>query len=381
MRRWPEIVFAAAVTGCLCAAIWFVSDETVSKDEKRRLEERPPLPRTLSDAAGFGNRFERWLGDHFPLRAVMVRLRNLMRMRGSALVLEGSDGWLFGAIYGAPETFMNANRFTAPELESVRGRVRAFGAAAKAAGVKKVYFTFSNDKESIYGEHYPKGYRKVHPESRLDQVWAAVQGVTPDVTFVRFTDRLMEAKKEHDIFCRSGTHMTGYASYLVYGWLAETIRADFPSFAQVRDGDCVFGRDTKHTDMDILIGGAVPFYPERYLETEFADLRSPRAETRLRERRSNEGASPFVWKTRNESAGNGLRMFLLTDSFGWRWAPFLAESVAKLQVVYIGGDRPFDMGRKCSRELLKLKPNILVVNFTERFLQRLLTLRFPKGGN
>lgn len=311
----------------------------------------------------------------------MVRQANLMRMRGNALVKQGSDGWLFGSVYGAPEMFMNANRFSEEEIACLRARLVAFGAAAKAAGVKKVYVTFSNDKESIYGEHYPRGYRKAHPESRLEQVWAAVQGTTPDVTFVRFTDRLMEAKKTHDVFCRSGTHMTDYASYLVYGWLAETIRADFPSFAQVRDGDCVFGRDAEHTDKDILIGGAVPFYPDRYLETEFADLRRPRAEIRLEERRRNEGASPLVRKTRNESAGNGLKMFLLTDSFGWRWVPYLAESVSEMEVVYIGGDHPFEMGARSAVELLEQKPDILVVNVTERFLQRLLTLEFPKEGD
>ena len=377
---WPGVILAAVVLTWMCTAVCFVSGKKVSGQENRRLAELPELSRALEPGYDYGERFERWLGDHFPRRKGMVRASALLRLRCNGLVRQGTDGWLYAAVLGSPDVYSHANRFDGETIERVRRQTVAFGAAAKASGIRKVYFTFSNDKESVYPEFYPAGYAKVHPESRLDQVWKALQGVTPDVTTVRFTDRLMALKEEHVVFCRSGTHMTDLASYRVYGWLADRIREDFPSFAKVGDGQCVFGRDALHADDDLVKLGAVPFYPDRYLETEFADLRSPRADSFLWERRCGDGVAQIVRKTRNASAGNSLKMFLLTDSFGWRWVPYLAEGVAELQVVYIGGDSPFDIGAKSAAELLAMKPDILVVNFTERFLQRILTLEFPKGG-
>lgn len=376
---WPGVILTAVTLAWMCTAVCFVSKKKVSGQENRRLAELPELSRAFEPGYDYGERFERWLGDHFPRRKGMVRMSAQLRLRSNGLVRQGTDGWLYAAILGAPKVYSHANRFDKRQIRTVRRQTVAFGAAAKAAGVKKVYFTFSNDKESVYPEFYPAGYAKVHPESRLEQVWKALQGATPDVELVRFTDRLMALKGEHVVFCKSGTHMTDLASYRVYGWLADRIREDFPSFAKVGDGQCVFGRDDRHTDDDLVKLGAVPFYSHAFLVNDFAAVRTPRAETVVEEKRRDRFLR-VVRRTQNAVAGNDLKMFLLTDSFGWRWVPYLAESVSELHVVYIGNDDPFDLGERGRAELLEMKPDILVVNFTERFLQRLLTLEFPKGG-
>lgn len=377
---WPGVILTAVTLAWMCTAICFVSRKKVSGQENRRLAELPELSHAFEPGYDYGERFERWLGDHFPRRKSMVRTSALLRLRCNGLVRQGTDGWLYAAILGSPDVYSHANRFDEEQIERVRRQTIAFGAAAKASGIRKVYFTFSNDKESVYPEFYPAGYAKVHPESRLDQVWKVLQGATPDVTPVRFTDRLMALKGEHVVFCKSGTHMTDLASYRVYGWLADRIREDFPSFAKVEDGQCVFGRDDRHTDDDLVKLGAVPFYPHASLVNDFAAVRMPRAETVVDERRCD-GFLRVIRRTRNVAVGNDLKMFLLTDSFGRRWIPYLAESVAELHVVYIGNDDPFDLGERGRAELLEMEPDILVVNFTERFLQRLLTLEFPKGGH
>ena len=376
---WPGVVLTVVALAWMCTAVCFVSKKKTSTQENRRLAELPELSRTLEPGYDYGERFERWLGDHFPRRKGMVHASAMLRLRCNGLVRQGTDGWLFAAVLGSPEVFSHADRFDEERIKSLRRRTVAFGAAAKEAGIKKVYFTFSNDKESIYPEFYPAGYAKVHPESRLDQVWKALRGVTPDVALVRFTDQLVALKDTHAVFCKSGTHMTDLASYRVYGWLADRIHEDFPAFAKVRDEQCVFGRDDKHTDADLVKLGAAPFYPRACLVNDFAAVRAPRAETTIDEKR-RDGFLRVVRHTRNASAGNGLKLFLITDSFGWRWVPYLAESVAELHVVYIGNDNPFDLGEQGRAELLKMKPDILIVNFTERFLQRLLTFEFPEGG-
>ena len=376
---WPGVVLTAVTLTWMCTAVCFVSRKKVSRQENRRLAELPELSRALEPGYDYGERFERWLGDHFPQRKGMVRASALLRLRGNGLVRQGTDGWLYATVLGSPDVYSHANRFDAGQIERVRRQTVAFGAAAKASGIKKVYFTFSNDKESIYPEFYPAGYAKEHPESRLDQVWKALQGVTPDVATVRFTDRLLALKGERVVFCKSGTHMTDLASYRVYGWLADRIREDFPLFVKVDDGQCVFGRDDRHTDDDLVKLGALPFYPRSLLVNDFVELRDPQAKVTVAEERCD-GFRRVVRRMRNDAAGNGLKMFLLTDSFGLRWIPYLAEGVSEMQSVFIGSNDPFDLGDRERSELLAMKPDILIVNFTERFLQRLLTLEFPKGG-
>ena len=374
---WPGIVFLTVMFAWMGSAVWFVSSKKISSEENRVLTERPELAHALEPGYEYGAKFERWLGDHFPRRKKMVRQSNMMRLHGNSLVRQGPNGWLFSNVLGSAEVYSHANRFSIGELARLRERTVAFGHDAKAVGVKKLYFVFSNDKESIYPEFYPPGYAQVHPESRFEQTWKALQGATSDVTLLRFTDRLMAMKPEHLVFCKSGTHMTELASYRVYGWLADRIREDFPSFAKVVDADCVFGRDNRHTDVDLVKLGAVPLYPKAFLENDFVEVKSPRAKMTLFEKRCEEFPRT-VRHMRNRSANNEIRLFLLTDSFGLRWTPFLAESVSELHVIYIGDDNPFDLGEKGRKELLELKPDIVVVNFTERFLQRLLALEYPK---
>lgn len=374
---WPGLILAAAMLAWMCLAVWFVSSRTTSADENRTLAERPEFAKALDADYGYGARFDRWLGDHFPKRKKMVQLSNGLRMRGNSRVRSGPDGWLYGTVLGAPEVFTHANRFTESELACLRERTVAFGRDAHAAGVKRVYFIFSNDKESIYPEFYPPGYAKVHPESRFEQTWRALRNATPDVALLRFTDRLLALKSEHTVFCKSGTHMTDLASYRVYGWLAERIRADFSDFVQVRDEDCVFGRDSRHTDDDLVKLGAVPLYSSEFLENDFAELKSPKARITQEEHR-RDGFLRVVRRFSNPTVGGGLRLFLLTDSFGRRWIPYLAESVSELQTVFIGNNDPYVLDAATRADVLSFKPDIVVVNFTERFLQRLLTLEFPK---
>jgi len=378
--RAPATVFATVVLLWLSVEIWCVSDKTTSTDENRTLEPFPLVARVLEGDYDFGRRFERWFADHFRHRKSMVRLSGRIRLRGNSRVLHGKDGWLYLNVQGAPQCFSHVNRLDEGQLAVARRRTAEFGRRAKAAGIGHVYFVFSNDKESICPEFYPDGHAKVHPESRFDQLWNALQGVTEDVTLLRFTEELKAAKSRTEVFCRCGTHLNDLASFLVYGWLADGIAADFPSFAKVGPSDCRFGRDDRHTDADLLTLGSIPFYSDGYRLNDFAELKSPTAQVTLDERRLGD-IPRTVRHFRNVRIGNGLRLFLLTDSFGWRWRSYLAESVSDLQVVFIGGNHPFVLGAEERRELAALKPDILVVNFTERFLQRLLSLEFPKEEN
>jgi len=374
---WSGGAFAAFVLTWMFVAVWRVSDKTVSFEENRTLEAFPEISRVLEPGYDFGSRFERWFADHFWRRKAMVRLSNKLRLRGNSFILHGKDGWLYGVLYDGVEVYTHANRFDDGQIETLRSRTAEFGRRAKAAGVGHVYFVFSNDKESLCPEFYPSGHGKVHPESRFDQLWNALQGASPDVALLRFTDRLMEAKSHTEVFCRCGTHMNDLSSFLVYGWLIDRIREDYPSLAKVVPADCRFGRDASHTDTDLLKLGGVPFYPDRFLLGDFAELRAPKAKVMMKEKRLDE-FERVVQRTRNDSVENDLRLYLLTDSFGRRWIPYLAESAKETLDVFIGGSYPFSLSEREARELLEMKPDILIVNFTERFLQRLLALEFPE---
>src|ERR1700688_3784767 len=96
-RPWIVIVLCLLAVPMLVQTVQL--SETVSEEEARMLSPAPALPRSLHEWLGLPRALDRFLGDHFGLRAQLVRAHGVLRyailLPTDLRVLIGRDKWLF----------------------------------------------------------------------------------------------------------------------------------------------------------------------------------------------------------------------------------------------------------------------------------------------
>src|SRR4051812_29994746 len=82
----------------------FVSSNSISEAEARRLRTLPALPTSRDELAAFPKLFDLFLADHFGFRSQLIRANALLRYQLSSptnrWVLYGKDGYLFYLEHG-----------------------------------------------------------------------------------------------------------------------------------------------------------------------------------------------------------------------------------------------------------------------------------------
>ena len=76
----------------------------------------------------------------------------------------------------------------------------------------------------------------------------------------------------------------------------------------------------------------------------------------------------------NNYANNRLKLVIIGDSFHQNYIPLLAESFSSVKSLLIGNGEEFILDDQAKDILFKPKPNILIIETTERFLSRLMEL-------
>ena len=328
--------------------------------------------------------FDAWYNDHFFGRDAMIYLYNYIKFfispngeNDKAMV--GENGFLWSKAYNSVDMYSNNNLFTYSELKKVGENIERFVKNAHAAGVKNIYFMLSNDKESVYPEFYPSYIKQIGKVSRLEQILNYIHSKYPFIRFLNFRDKFEDIKKKENVFYKTGTHMNNIGAYYEYYFLANEIKKDYPEInvLSIDNFDIIVSEDLH--DIDIYKRFMVlPRYAKNNFVNKIIKYKNINSNIKIKYAEREFGS--FI-NVSNDKASNGLRVFVMSDSFLGEYSTYLYETFSKVDKIFWGDGKDFILSKNEQEYLLNNIPDIIIIGTTERFLQRFLTIEFPKNLN
>lgn len=159
-----DIVFVAFVIAFMFVPVLKINHDTVSKQENRTLAAYVPLVKDGRLNFNYGRDFEAWFNDHFNQRKLFIDVNSrlnlfLNRKLKSETAMAGKDGWMYTKRWGSVEMFQNKYLYNYEDLRKIKNKLERISLWAKRHGMK-FYVFLVPDKERIYPEFYPDGFKE-----------------------------------------------------------------------------------------------------------------------------------------------------------------------------------------------------------------------------
>lgn len=369
-----EIVFLCVFFIFLFIPMSFINQDEISQTENRVLTKWYPLIKENKQINfDFGKNFNAWFNDRFYLRNRFINKYYQILSYFSkdyyedkrTIYNKGAD-FAYHKWGNSVNRYLRKDLFSEHELAEIHQKVSKLKEYCQANNVK-LYIMLSNDKESIYPEYYPTYYKPNDNISRREQVYNLLLTI-PNLDIISPTQRLLQAKQNRLVFLPYDTHLNTYGSYLEYEEIMSNIKNNFP-----------YVKQTAFTQFDVvtLNSRCDTLPPKRYLSKhhEFRDsinMKNPFA--KLDEVLSLPAKHYDFRIYNNNYANNRLKLVIIGDSFHQNYIPLLAESFSSVKSLLIGNGEEFILDDQAKDILFKPKPNILIIETTERFLSRLMEL-------
>jgi hypothetical protein len=277
----------------------------------------------------------------------------LMQKRQATLI--GQDGWLYLCTHQTTGGATGRRLFTSAELDEWEQALRQRAAWLAERGIAYVVM-FTPDKPSIYAEHLPKNLGNVPQGGRLDQLLERLRSTAPELTIVDPRTALIAGKTDYPTYFRTDTHWNEYGAWLGYRELMRGLDQYFTSLqpSQWSDFDVSCEEVEGQGDLLRILGNAPPMAETNvYLRRRVP----PRATFVTGER------GPHYYEQRtSECPGAELKSaIVLHDSFFAGVQPHFSEHFQRVD--YFWGLH------FCPEEIERLRPQIVVQEIVERFLE------------
>ena len=358
MNRTLVVLFLAMISMPLAGTLAGV-DGGDAESENRQLTAFPRWGGGWKAAREYPNAVSHWFEDHFAGRARLVRWYGesrffLLGVSPSSNVLVGCDGWLYYADDGGVDDYANASALSRGEVGAWHEAVVRAQAWLHARRVAYV-FTIAPDKHAIYPEHVPATIRRVHDQSRMDQIVATLAGT--GVSVVDLRPALDEGKTRERLYDLTDTHWNDRGAFIAYRQIIEAVRRQVPAIpaAWTRADFEATERETAGKDLAGMMG-----LKRSLRETE---LRLVPKRPRLARVVEPAGADPAAQLGRlvTEIPGSTLpRALILRDSFASRLVPFLSEHFSRAVYMWQNDFDPYDVNQE--------RPDVVIQEIVGRHL-------------
>lgn len=268
--------------------------------------------------------------------------------------------------YNSVNRFLNKNLFSAQELNIISQNLTKLEKYCSDNGVD-LYIILSNDKESIYPEYYPTYYKQNQKLSRLEQTKLLLKEF-PNLKVISQAEKLLEEKDSNLLFEPYDTHLNNYGSYIEYKTIVTKLQEKYPFLSYVKINEIDFGKSNKK-------GDSLP--PKKYINKNFEYVDKIIIKNSLSEIRNSitiKSTSQNYNLFDNHQANNHIKMVIIGDSFHARYLQLLAETFYSVKSLFVGDGKSFTLDNSSKEILFYEKPDILLIETTERFLQRFLEL-------
>ena len=377
-------VFCLCALGLMLFPVMMLDIHSVVSKENRLFQKFPAWNRGDAVNSEFPREFELYLGDRFYGREKMIRwngkifsLNFFEDDRGTAYdknAFYGKSDWMFSTYFDAVNMALNKNRFTDAELKMCGEHLDRLADEFRTRYDAPVFVVLMPDKERVYPEYYPDFLMKQrqHPESRLEQLAAYLQKHSR-VKVIFPLPHLLEKKGKGILYYPTGTHQTLLGGFHSAEMINKALLKEFPQLAALPENS-IRWKLRKGADVDIARQMCVA-------ETELPEklMVHPHPSFQWRYKTQQRQNVPFLnlivtYSYSQKFVGKGIRLLVMGDSFWGNIMPFMAPLASEQMYIFYGNGRNFAFA-PCAEEIERFKPQAVVIESTERFLQRFLSIQ------
>ena len=320
----------------------------------------------------FGVNFEKYFNDRFFLRDALVTVYQYIYFinntyQTKSFMIDKVSGFCFSKIQNSEKIYLKTDVFTEQELKIIKDNFKKIAKLYKQNDID-LYVVLENDKESLYPEYYPKFYLPKKGVSRLEQLEGALQGID-NLTIIVPSYDLMKAKEQGtQIFLKTDTQngphdkniykMQTLASLIQYEAIVKGLSKKYQSLKPIERS-----RYKKEFKKDFSGNIINKLHIRKYFseDVELYVLKNPEAKYKR---------ASGIENYKNPNAQCDKKVLLVGDSFIGRYKALLAENFTDFKALYIKGERPMIIGKEQKQILKNSKPDIVIIEATERFLQK-----------
>lgn len=368
-RRWLQttfdllqtIVFVVVIT--LPPACWLAGyNPALALREQRTLAPPPRWSWSMAALRALPAQCENFFNDHFPYRNQLVRGYGLLHARwlpGSLVskVLIGRHGWLFFTGDNVLADARNAQPYSSNQLARIVAVMTERGRWLQAHS-SEFYLVVAPNKHTLYNEYLPYTIHPVGPQSRMDQVYAALQG-NAYVRIIDLRPALRAAKRQYEIYRPTDTHWTEFGALVAGRAIVARLQQDFPAMPACAIADYAITPMQGYAGELAGMLGMYDVFPGR--EVRAARRGGPVAHAAPGTVAVNPSTrTPF---TRVTALTNAPRAVVFRDSFCDALEPFLSDYFQRSTYVWDYALHP-DI-------ILREKPQVVIMQAAERLLDRL----------
>ena len=303
----------------------------------------------------------REINENFYGRSRLIALAANFRLRiGDRVfpkVLVGKNHWLIFTGEKGMDEYQNVMPFSEEELAQIASDLDAVYDDYAARGIQLIIVIPPN-KNTLYPEYIPDEIPVLGEESRLDQL-VAYMDAHGHAPILDLRPVLQQEKSEHPIYYATDTHWNDYGVYAAYRVMLEELSLNPHPLSDFE----IERSDPKRLDLTRNIGATMLKEPEVHLVPKFQTF------ARYKEIHVEGRKITYAW-TGNDALPNAV---VYHDSFFFRMIPLLSEHFNR--TLYIPNYLNHTLWNLSWVE--EEKPEIVIVEFTERYIQDLNRLISP----
>ena len=376
-----DIVFVVCVVAFMFVPIMHINRDEISVQENRSLAKYVPL---IDDETGlinynFGKDFENWFNDRFFGRRQFIKNSKMIDMlinneMKNFDAMAGKENWLFTKRWNSEDMFRNKYLFDDEELSKIKHRLESLQIWLAKRNIK-LYLMLVPDKERVYGEFYPDGYAKVNEQAKIEQTYEFLKENT-HIPVVYPIKALEKAKKDHLLYYKTGTHWNHRGAYVAYLEMMKMLKKDFPSLKILKEADFnIEPQFSADEDIANALGiDAKSTFPKEDMTYDVFKLK--KETTTVEHEFVNKELRIETFDFVSNNPANKLKAIFYADSQFLRMNWYVAESFKKMQHIYVGYGRDFDIPYM-AEDIENFAPDMLVIATGERFLNRLMKIETP----
>ncbi|HVN14525.1 MAG TPA: hypothetical protein VMT73_02205 [Anaerolineales bacterium] len=307
------------------------------------------------------------IGDTFYMHDRLIawtqNLRVLIGDRVFPKVIVGSHGWLVYTAENDIEDYQKADPFTEQQMAHIQQSLDALSANYAKRGITLLVVVPPN-KNTIYPENVPAQVPIIGKVSKFDQLinYLHQHGKTQ---ILDLRPALLAAKNQEQIYYSTDTHWNDYGAFIAYQQVMAVLQKTYPNLVARPQSDFkVVKREPDYMDLSVNIGttllpeSKVQFVPEFDTHTTYKNVTI--------------GGRKIMFSYNPDSSLP--KVIIYHDSFFFRVIPLLGEHFSNGLYIqnYLGG------GLWSLSWVDEQKPNVVIIEFAERYLQDLPLLIAPE---
>jgi alginate O-acetyltransferase complex protein AlgJ len=295
-----------------------------------------------------------------------ARLRVFLGDHVFPKVIVGQEGWLVYTSESDIEDYQKADQFSDEELKHIQTSLDKLSARYAEQGITLIVVVPPN-KNTIYPERVPSTVPIIGDASKLEQLSAYLlaHGQTQ---LLDLRPALETAKSEREIYYATDTHWNDYGAYIAYAAILDELHKTYPNLSAHPLSDFkMTARAPEQLDLAGNMGTTL--YEESKLQL------VPKFENHTTYKNVTVGGRKLMFSYNPDPSLP--KMVLYHDSFFFRVIPLLGEHFSNGVYVqnYIAG------GLWSLSWVDEQKPDVVIIEMSERYLKDLLLLIDPEKKN